>query len=210
MFVGVGFSTKYKWWAIGARLVEWAEMVPFSHCYVITGRSEDKATWCVFEAVWPKARAVSYVDWIKQGNFPVLETRENLKSDVELRHIENFLGSMVGTSYSAPQLLLIAAQFMGMWLRRGLARILKPIEYVKLVTEDRLKLIEGPSFHANGTRSIICSELVARFIEFRYGDIKDPVEHFDFVSLADVFYRTAKTEWDAVEYTVNPEVMFND
>jgi len=179
MFVGVGFSTKYKWWAIGARLVEWAEMVPFSHCYVITGRSEDKATWCVFEAVWPKARAVSYVDWIKQGNFPVLETRENLKSDVELRHIENFLGSMVGTSYSAPQLLLIAAQFMGMWMElaqsfaanswRGLSNSAMETSKIQsnISTSFRLPTCFTGQQRPNGTPSNTRSTIRIRTSEFK-------------------------------------------
>lgn len=171
----IGFAHRPARWAIGARVLEAAERVPFSHCYIeiVQGRQRQ-----VFEAVWPKSREISKEEWLK--HYEAVHEFRFQADDFELHEAVEILNQLVGIRYSVPQLVLIGTQFVFVWTRELLKKLFP--------TKLRPDFLNGPSWDVNGSREIICTELLADFMSKMWGVTWK--EDTDFVSLRDVLETT--------------------
>lgn len=123
---------------IGARAIEFAENINFSHAAIFL---EDQFGFVnVYESVWPKSRKIKLNKWLRKYKIIYIYSFP-IRDHYEFLEMSFFLNSKTNIMYSVFQLFVIFLSFFS------------PIE----------KLISGRV--VNGSKRLICTELVGDFFE---------------------------------------------
>lgn len=128
---------------IGSKILQWAEKIPFSHVSIAieidTCRKE------VYESVWPKSRMIDFKEWLT--HYEVVEQYEFPIEDFgQLYAMKFFLKSKLRKWYSLGQILIMGIGFLSTPLNKWLS-----------------------SKRWNGSRALVCTELVGDFMQKFYG-----------------------------------------
>lgn len=134
------FSTKKHWWAIGARFIEWADGVPFSHvCMQI--ETEAGSQPYIYEAIFPYSRRISKADWLAHGNVEV----KSFEFDIQpwqMSLLRESLYEQIGKRYSVIELAMQGVGIAFKGLKKKINRISWKIENELICTEYAMRVIE--------------------------------------------------------------------
>lgn len=138
---------------VGSYLIRQAEGLPFSHSAI-------KVHGKVYESVWPKARVLSFEDWLKKYQIVEMYSGPELEHD-DFEAFKEIHQEIEDDPYSLKQIITIWLGIMSQWFSAYFAK-----------TE------------VNGKRAWICTEHMALFqsvfFDYRFG------KHLDAIRLWDV------------------------
>lgn len=158
-------------WAIMA-----AENLPFSHVAIHVMKPADegyKSINDVFEAVMPLSRSIKFSRW--DADYEIVETFKFAVPKEREKKIMSWLLNETGKPYSQVGIVII----MMCMLDKVFGRFAESVRW-------------------DGNKSLICSELVARFLrKFLYVSFG---EKFDTISLRDVYSVLGKQQKDQYGY----------
>jgi hypothetical protein len=139
--------------SIGSKIIMWAEKTNFSHSAILINGF-------VYEAVFPKARSISFVEWSRHNQ--VVHLYAPITCPEQIVKIEKELSEWVGYRYSVIQVFIIG---LGL-VKKSWDRILSRL-------------------HLNGRKYLICTELCGEVLQNNFGVTFD--EKLDTLSVRDVF-----------------------
>lgn len=152
------FVYNHAWWAILSPVIKRLENVDFSHCAI---GLEHNGKFLVYESTWPKGKVSEYSEFSRH-----YEVIHDISFDVPEYHqykVSKFLDNSVGIVYSFVQLVVIAAGKIHPKLNHWLK-----------------------NWTWNGNTSLVCTELVARFLDRFTSNQFD--ESFDYIGCDEVFF----------------------
>ena len=89
---------------IGARAIEWAEKIDFSHTAIILEDNDGLIE--VYESVWPKSRKMPMSEWLCHYRLKHLY-KFDVSDENKFSEMKQFLNDRIGVFYSVWQLVVI-------------------------------------------------------------------------------------------------------
>jgi hypothetical protein len=137
------FASNRRPLAIGGKLLQWAECIPFSHCAVML--EDEYGTVTVFESVWPKSRKIKIEEWL--DHYKIEESFDFPIHDIIMyRGLNLYLRGKLRRWYSTLQLV---------WI--GIGLFIKPLN--KVISKTKV----------NGSKHLICTEMTGDVFKRFYG-----------------------------------------
>lgn len=160
---------------IGARAIEWAEKIDFSHTAIILEDNDGLIE--VYESVWPKSRKMPMSKWLAHYRLKHIYKFEAV-DEKQFLEMKQFLNDRIGVFYSVWQLVVIGLTFIA------------PLE----------KLLTGRV--VNGSKRLICTELVGDFF-IKFFDCKwfEPTDTISLTETKDEIVRKWKQQNGSISDT---------
>ena len=156
----VGFYKNKNPYYIFARIIEWAQSTPYSHCEIIEVIDDDWASAVTFGSVFPKSRELPLSEMKKHYDLLYIIPLMNCSE-----YSPQILKALMNKNYSFGQILLVGINI----LTKGL---LSCLPYVKL----------------NLSKYLICTELVGVFMQescnYRFDKSPEMLHGFDVEQIA--------------------------